>query len=209
MQARMKAGLLLLAVAGMVGVTTGTAEAHHHHRCCGGYYGGCGYGGGCGGGCGGGMAYGGCGGGCGYAGGCSQGGCGAGGCPTGGCGVSTTYMSPGYNNYASAPPANYTSNYAPNAQPMAAYNSGGCGPTTAAYPPSGPMQGAPNGYNGTPYDGGQQTYAPGANNPAQRNMNAPPPEASPPPPENQPPAPSPSSTNTPPANEPAPPKPST
>jgi hypothetical protein len=79
------------------------------------------------------------------------------------------YPSYGYS-YAPDYGGTYT-NYAPT-QPMYSgqqyqryqSNGEGCGPTTAAYPPSGPMPGTPGGYNGTTYNGGppNPTYAPGA-----------------------------------------------
>jgi hypothetical protein len=201
---RMKAGLLLLAIAGTIVVTGGTAQARHwRHGCCGG----CGYGYGGYGGCGCGSYAGGCGysfggGGCGY-GGCGAGGCGVGGCGAGGCGTTAYYGAPAYGSYV---------NSAPIAQPM--YGQGGCGPTTAAYPPA-PMPGQPGGYNGTTYEAnGTPTYAPGsappppqagndsvqhsaAMNPANTMPNQPNAQAPPAPAATEPPAPAPTNSNPP------------
>jgi hypothetical protein len=155
----MKAGLLLLAIAGTIAAASGTAQARHWR----GYYG-RGYNGGYyGGGWGGGYGW-------------------YGGYPNSG------YA---YGNYGSAQPSyayndgTTTANYGPSAQPMMAnqpamvYGQGGCGntSTTAAYPPSGPMPGAPGGYNGTTYENGPPTptYAPRTNAPpvnGQRMDNA-------------------------------------
>lgn len=156
----MKACLLLLAIAGTVVATGGSAQARHWR---GGYYGG--WGGGWGG-------YGGYG--------------WYGGYPYNG----YAYNYPNYGYSYGYSPYNsgnaYVSNYAPSAQPMnanqvPAYSQGGCNSTTAAYPPSGPMPGTPGGYNGTTYEGGPPTptYAPGAmgqpGNAGQQNAAPPPP----------------------------------
>ncbi len=152
----MKAGLLLLAIAGTIAATSETAHARRWR----GYYGN-GYGNGYYGGYYGNRWNGGWGGGYGW----------YGGYPAYGY---------GYNNYGYAAPGyaygTTMTNYAPTYgnQPAMVYGQGGCGntTTTAAYPPSGPMPATPGGYNGTAYDGGQTydgantpTYAPGTNAP--------------------------------------------
>jgi hypothetical protein len=143
----MKAGLLLLAIAGTIIASTGTAQARRWRG--GGYYGnGWGWGGR-------GWGWGGYGGYGWY-----------GGYPSYGYAYSYPYS--GYN-YAYAPSysndGSYTTSYAPNMN--YAYQGGqGCGTTTAAYPPSGPQPGTTGGYNGTTYEGGATpTYAPGTNAP--------------------------------------------
>ncbi len=143
----MKAGLLLLAVAGTIAAASGTAQARHWR----GYYGRGYYGGYYGGGWGGGYGW--------------YGGYPSNGYAYGNYGYAPSYA---YNDYGTS-----TANYGPIAQPMNAnqpamvYGQGGCGntTTTAAYPPSGPMPGTPGGYNGTAYEGGPPTptYAPGTN----------------------------------------------
>jgi hypothetical protein len=141
LQPRMKAGLLLLAIAGTIIVTSGSAQARHWR---GGYYRGWG-------------GYGGYG--------------WYGGSPYYGYGYGSPAYGYAYNTYPSYGYGGTYANYAPNTQPMyanqaapayAAQN-GGCNSTTAAYPPSGPMPGQPGAYNGTTYDGAPPTptYAPG------------------------------------------------
>jgi len=150
----MKAGLLLLTIAGMIAAASGTAQARHGR----GYYG-RGYNGGYyGGGWGGGYGW-------------------YGGYPNNGYAYGNSgYAQPAYayNDYGTT-----TANYGPSVQPMNAnqpamvYGQGGCSntSTTAAYPPSGPMPGMQGSANGTTYEGGPPTptYAPGTNAPP---MNA-------------------------------------
>jgi len=150
----MKAGLLLLTIAGTIAAASGTAQARHGRGYYGrGYYGGY-YGGGWGGGYGWYGAY-----------------------PNNGYAYGNYgYAQPAYayNDYGTT-----TANYGPNVQPMNAnqpamvYGQGGCSntSTTAAYPPSGPMPGMQGSANGTTYEGGPPTptYAPGTNAPP---MNA-------------------------------------
>jgi hypothetical protein len=137
LQPRMKAGLLLLAIAGTIVATSGTAQARHWR---GGYYGGWGgygwYGGG--------NPY------YGY------------GSPAYGYAYNN-YPSYGYGGtYANYAPSTQPM-YANQAAPAYTAQNGGCNSTTAAYPPSGPMPGQPGAYNGATYDGAPPTptYAPG------------------------------------------------
>jgi hypothetical protein len=157
---RMKAGLLLLAVAGTMMAMSPSAEARDGRWGRGGWRGGWDSG---------------------WRGGRGWGGYGGygwyGGYPY--YGYAYDYPNYGYSTgyypnsgYAYDNSGNTTTNYAPSTQPVYGYSQGGCGTTTAAYPPSGPMPGTPGGYNGTPYEGGPTpTYAPGTNAQQRGDMN--------------------------------------